>query len=313
MGRNITLDYFKVLFSLLVITIHIPYAFQSDTFSFWWYISNGLARMAVPFFFIVNGYFFANKIDKPEAIKKYIIHLLIIYTTWFIIYLRPYIYQNEELNIINDLRLDILLETFFWGYFHLWYLPALIGGIILLVILNKLIKKSSIIIIVITILYIIGYILEPYKTSLYSVRNGLFMGLPFIALGYYLNKIDINKIKPQYIIPISAFFLLTLFIESSYAYRTLSTRDIYLSLLPLCTSIFVLIIKFSKNVPPKKYYYYLGYLSSAIYFSHVYIIFKTFTLFSDVSAMERLIIVIFTTIPISIIITYINKRIKIFL
>lgn len=313
MERNITLDYFKILFSLLVITIHIPYEFSRESLDAWWYIPNGLARMAVPFFFITNGYFFANKMNNLKATKKYMIHLLIIYTTWFIIYLRPFIYQNEELNIIGDLRFDILLETFFWGYFHLWYLPALICGIILLILLNKLIKKDIIIISIVSLLFIAGYILEPHKTSLYSVRNALFMGLPFIAIGYYLRKIELNKIKPLYIIIVFSISLLTLIFESYNAHRALHTRDIYLSLLPLCGTAFLFIMKFSKSIPTKKYHLYLGNLSAAIYFSHVYIIFKTFTVFRDVSSMERLLIVLAVTIPVSIFIIFINKRIKIFL
>lgn len=313
MQRNITLDYFKIFLSILVIAIHIPYPYQTEgALNWWWYIPNGIARIAVPFFFIINGYFFAKKIDDTKAIKKYLIHLLIIYTTWFIIYLRPFIYQTEQSSIFSDFRIDILLEAYVMGYFHIWYLPALIGGIILLVLLKKMIRHDVVILIIALLLYITGYILEPGKESLYFVRNGLFFGFPFIAIGYYIHKIDIKNIKNQYIILIASVMLILLLVEAFISYKTLHTRDLYLSLLILCPSLFLLTTKYSILKESNKYSLYLGSLSSAIYFSHVYVIFKSFTIF-EVTPITRFFVVLLITIPVSIFIIFVNKRIKIFL
>lgn len=313
MERNVTLDYFKIFFSILLITAHIYYPYQAGKFYIGWYIPEGIARIGVPFFFLVNGYYFAKKINDYKAIKKYLGHLFIIYTTWFIIYLRPFIYRTEEFYIIDDLRIDVLLEKYFWGIFHLWYLPALITGIILLVLCKKLIKKNLPIVIISIFLYIIGYILEPMRTDLSNFRNGLFIGFPFIAIGYCLRSIDFKNIKDLHLITLSLLLLVFLIFESTLAQKVGFKRDIYIPLIFLCPALFILIQKHSTFKLSSKYYDYIGNLSSAIYFSHMYIIFKSNTIFKDISIIERFLIVSFISVLVSFLIVFLNKRIKIFL
>lgn len=313
MERNVTLDYFKILFSILIITIHLYYPYEAGLLNLRWYIPEGIARIGVPFFFLVNGYYFARKINDAKAIKKYLVHLLIIYTTWYIIYLRPQILRVEQVDIINDLRIDILLEKYFWGIFHLWYLPALFFGILILVFLKKIIKKNSIILTLSLILFLVGYILQSMDTDYIVFRNGLFFGFPFIAIGYCIKSFDIKKIKNLHLIVLFILLLSTLFIESTYAKETFCRKDLYLSLIFLAPVLFVLILKHSSYKSPNRYNEYLGSLSSAIYFSHMYIIFKSDTIFGGISIVEKFLIVTFMSILVSIFIIFINKRIKIFL
>ena len=49
MERNIRLDYFRIILSLLVITIHAQFLFSENSL-IGWLISNGIARIAVPCF-----------------------------------------------------------------------------------------------------------------------------------------------------------------------------------------------------------------------------------------------------------------------
>jgi len=59
MKRNPALDYLKIVLSILVIAIHItPLAIYDIEH----YIRNGIARTAVPVFYIINGYFLYNAI-----------------------------------------------------------------------------------------------------------------------------------------------------------------------------------------------------------------------------------------------------------
>lgn len=83
MGRNITLDYFKMFLCILIITIHIPPLFSEQLNEIYgWFIYNGIARTAVPIFFIINGYFLHNKIHRWEIVKKYLSKLTIIYISF---------------------------------------------------------------------------------------------------------------------------------------------------------------------------------------------------------------------------------------
>jgi surface polysaccharide O-acyltransferase-like enzyme len=309
--RNITLDYFKVVLSILVITIHIPYL-DSIYPPVSWYLPNSLARIAVPCFFLINGYFFSKKMDNTKAVKKYLIHLFIIYTVWFIIYLRPYLFQRGQTNILEYFTIDSCLDLNFWGYIHLWYLPALIAGVVIIVLLRKIIKSDTVIFVIAIMLFITGCFLEPAIQYLHYARNGLFFGFPFVFLGCAMNKIDIRKLKTRTLLiaTIAGFILLSG--ESFYTSRVSSIYDMYISLLVFCPAIFLLILKLSIYRETNTYYSYLGPLSSAIYFAHVYVMFKSITLF-EVSSLNRFIFVLFITIPVAILIIFINKRIKIFL
>lgn len=313
MERNVTLDYFKIILSILIITIHIYYPYQTGQFYIGWYIPEGIARIGVPFFFLVNGYYFANKIGNFNSVKKYLIHLLIIYTTWFIIYLKHSLERSDQFYIISDFRLDLLLEKYLDGIFHLWYLPALFFGIMLLIFLKKIIKKDSAILLISIVLYTLGCILQLMKTDYSLFRNGLFFGFPFIAIGYYLRGIDLKKIKNQYLVILVILFLISLSIESTYAMKIVFRKDLYFSLIFLVPTIFLLLLKHSKYKSPNKYYEYIGSLSSAIYFSHMFVIHELENIYKDISVVEKFLIITFISFFVSILIIFINKRIKIFL
>ena len=81
MQRNITLDYYKIALSILVISIHIQSLFSVDSL-LGWFISNGIARIAVPSFFLISGYYLYDKMGDRMVVKKYLLHLLVIYIVW---------------------------------------------------------------------------------------------------------------------------------------------------------------------------------------------------------------------------------------
>jgi surface polysaccharide O-acyltransferase-like enzyme len=299
--RNITLDYFKIFLSILVITLHLG-ARLIDSHPLWnWFISQGIARIAVPCFFIINGYYLAKKINDFDATKKYIVHLLVVYTTWFFLYDIFYTKQFTPL---------ILLQDFMLGAFHLWYVISLIYGCILLFILKKRIKNDYILLLLAVLLFFAGIILEGMKVN---IRNGLFMGFPFIFCGYYIksNESLVSKIKDIYLIPFTLLCCTMLLIESFFAFRAYVAHDIYISLIILCPLIFILILKHSTYRPNNNYLMILGSIASAIYFIHPFII----LFLSNIEfpyTMIRFVIVCLLSFISSIFIIYINRYIKIF-
>ncbi len=77
MERNITLDYFKIFLSVLVITIH----FHSKSADYYSdlatsFICNGIARIAVPCFFIING-FYLYRLKDRKSIGNYLSKILV--------------------------------------------------------------------------------------------------------------------------------------------------------------------------------------------------------------------------------------------
>lgn len=298
--RNVTLDYYKLFLSFWIVVIHMGPMFNSEILS--WFTSESIARIAVPSFFLINGFYFANKVNKMKDIIKYLMHLLIIYIVWAAIYLKYYI------------SADAFTFYCFNGFFHLWYVPALIVGIIMLVLLKKIVRKDLIILIIGILLYIIGYVMEFEATFLYEVRNGIYFGFPLIAIGYYCRTMDIaNKIKTSYIIIALIIGILALFAES-YLIYTISTkgRDLYLSSLIVAPTAIMLTIKYPKYKKGELYTTYLAHLGSAIYFCH-FLVIKEFTIFEDKEAIYRFPFILLLTVILSIIIIAVNKRIKIFL
>ncbi|NRY33512.1 surface polysaccharide O-acyltransferase-like enzyme [Clostridium beijerinckii] len=71
-------DVLRLVFAIAVVSIHTM-AFKSVNDDLWIATSMGIARLAVPFFFMVSGYFLYNRIASEKEPKSTIKHLLRIY------------------------------------------------------------------------------------------------------------------------------------------------------------------------------------------------------------------------------------------
>lgn len=304
MERNITLDYFKLFLAILVITIHLPIESTTSKWLYWLYhegFSNGLARIAVPCFFILNGYFL--DINNKIKVKKYISHIGILYVVWMLFYLPTYSYLDAK----------SILITIIGGYKHLWYLIALVEVVIVLYLINKIIKKKVFLLIVALLLFVCGYIVElnyPYATDIdiYKFRNFLFIGLPFVLLGNLMKNIDVSKYKKllKIFLPIS---LLIFFIEVFVSYHYLYIADIYLSLFFVCPLFLILLLNYPRYVSVSND---IGLYSLAIYLIHPFIIKIVLGIFIEDTIYLFPLVTILTIISSSMIIKA-NKSFKIFL
>lgn len=61
MKRNIVLDIYKIILSLMVVGIHIRFFYDFNN-QIGYILNQGIFRLAVPSFFIINGYFFLKLI-----------------------------------------------------------------------------------------------------------------------------------------------------------------------------------------------------------------------------------------------------------
>ncbi len=303
MERNIWLDYFKIILSILVVTIHMQPLFGNYDFG-GWAISNGVARIAVPSFYIINGYFIASKIGDNAAIKRYLLHIFIIYITWSIIYIPTY---------IGDIELRSLVTFFFFGYYHLWFLPGLILGIVILAIVCKYIKRENTVLGISFFPFVAGYILEYSQLLPYRIFycNGIFFSFPFLAIGYYIRKKNmVQEVKKDvYIHSLIVISLLSLLIESYCSMQRDVVQNFYLSLYILCPAIILCILKRPKKIGQK---YGISNISAGIYYIHILVITEIIPL-NDSYNIYRLPLVVILSVLLSIFIIRINKRIKIFL
>lgn len=312
MERNITLDYFKVFLSILVITIHVQPLFQPDS-SIGFLISNGLARIAVPCFFIINGYYGFNKLSSFESTTKYITRIISIYFTWVIIYILV-----DIIRLGKDFDAQKLLIIIPFGYGHLWYLVSLFTGFFMLFIFNKIIKNKNILFTVCILLFLIGCCLQTFwgvKTfeNLYKTRNALFMGVPFIFLGSYIKSVEdkIRNIKNTPLLVLIILNLCLLIGESYYCFIHDSGKDLYFSLIVLCPLIIVYVLNHSKYTINKGY---VGLIASGIYYVHIISMYIIEKIYPDPELkIYALPFIILVSVILSMIIIKINKYIKIFL
>ena len=90
-------DIAKFIMAIFVVTLH-AHPLLDISFNLNYAVTNGLTRVAVPYFFMASGFLLFRKmsfheLDMPR-IKKYLIHIFRLYIVWTIIYLPIIIYTG---------------------------------------------------------------------------------------------------------------------------------------------------------------------------------------------------------------------------
>lgn len=195
-------DVIKYIAAIMVICIHCSQIFPQEYVDY--FIKNIVCRIAVPFFFISSAYFIRKgSYDKENYVKGYLKTLTKSYLLWSLVFIPiglDWIYQN--LNIAgNLLPIAFILGLIHVGtYYHLWYIPAMIFSVF---IVDKLLKRISYktLFCISILLYLFGS-LETYYgfislgmfkdffdtliTVIFTTRSGLFYGMIFVVIGFYI-------------------------------------------------------------------------------------------------------------------------------
>lgn len=206
------LDRFRILAAILVIAIHTSplesYSADADFF-----FTRILARAAVPFFFMVTGQFvlspqLASRTRAPgtvrsgrgreqRAVWSYLGKLALVYGGCVAVYLPLGIYAGHYRGLTLGKAVQMLV--FEGTFYHLWYFPACMLGILLVTLLGRFLGLRGTLL-VSGALYVIGLLGDSYYgvvqripalSGVYDVifqispytRNGLFFAPLFLALG----------------------------------------------------------------------------------------------------------------------------------
>ncbi|WP_120506572.1 acyltransferase family protein [Rahnella bruchi] len=314
--RNQLADVFRLVLILMVIAIHVGVFSENPLLSF--YTVDGFFRIAVPIFFIINGFYFQKQITDSFKFKKWLKRVVLLFMSWQMIYLPLYFPVNE----INSNHLAVFFSELIFGYHHLWYIAAMATGGVGLYFL----KNRSRIMIICVGLFLAGTLLQYMRVFLqpdslyYKVfsqywifRNGLFFGFPMMYIGSYLarhnviQKINADKVKIALILGIT---LLTseLAVVYFYIFKGDSYHiDFILSLLLVAPVLFVLLMKNSaiyfKGFNTKN----LALICSAMYFIHPYVIFLLTTA-ENLPSNEIYVLTVVLTLLLSLFLFSLRKR-----
>ena len=224
-NRTDSIDFLKAICAFLIICIHAP--FPGEVGSYF----TALARIAVPIFFMISGFFY-NKEKLVGQIKKITILFIssnLLYVFWSVVY--GFVSGNHiSVTIKSMLKFVLLNDSPFGG--HLWYLGAILYVLLIVLVVEK-INLMKLLYAVTPILLLGDLVLGKYAILIWGrefsyilVRNFIFVGIPYFTIGMMMKE---KKLRLSgWTIPI---FILTTFCERFLlvSLNANAARDHYLS------------------------------------------------------------------------------------
>lgn len=260
-----SIDIAKFIAAIFVVAIHSnPLIEISPLLDF--IVCNGIARLAVPFFFITSAYFFFS--NGCSGGPRYCNRLLILYLLWFIVSLPKTIFDRF---VCSEYSLGETIFRFIRSFFVTstfsgsWFIVSCIFCALLFSKLEQLEdqNRTVITIVISAVSYFwcvftsefgncfdnlgISGFYKIYELIFSKPYCSIIVGIPYFAIGRYFAKhsqqiIDkaSNKKRLLSLVPLLIFLLAEVYI--SYAYNLGLSSDCYLFLLPCITVIFPLIL-----------------------------------------------------------------------
>jgi Acyltransferase family len=310
MKRNIALDILKLIMSFMVIGIHAHFLSDlSPTGSF--LAGNGLFRLAVPVFLLINGFFFSSVLNKNKS-RVWFKRVIQLYLFWMLCYSWYWFEGSLE-------SIPAFVTTLFFGYYHLWYIPGMIGAALILIPLKDM--KTPALLSIIIIMSLAGILIQylgsygivprPPENHFWNYewfhRNFAFFGFPYFALGYLIKRTDlVNRISRNKALLSTVLGLALLMGESFFNYLQPGRSggfDNYISVLILCPAIFLFFLKL--EIPSETRI--VASISSAVYFIHIFFI-KSLPVIFDMGATMLTLLTIVFSVAASFIVIFINKK-----
>lgn len=291
-----------------------------------------IARIAVPIFFMISGYFY-KKEKAINNIKKILGVFIKANLLYFFIRIVLILISSSNLKHAINMWFSseailkfILLNESPFGY-HLWYLGAVLY-VYLFVYFFRLNKFTKIILSV--ALYNIGVILGQYSNILFNItfdesvsRNAIFLGIPFFLIGMLMKEKE-NYIEEKLknnnhiILQICVIFIVVVIclLEQRIIWRLgyEGSGDVFFitPILSIIVFAFFNYYKFETKNKIVKIFSYLGReYSTRIYILHPVIIMGINIIFKNkYNNFIELFVVAIVVFALSILFSYILKRVN---
>lgn len=281
-NRNQITDIFRLILISMVVAIHVDVFPMFSSLNF--FTVDGYFRMAVPIFFIINGYFFQYYVTDKAQFRKWLYRAVLLFVVWQIIYLPMYLPRDG----FTAQHTAVFISELLFGYHHLWYIAAMATGGIFLYYL----KDAKFTLLLCIALFMIGWFLQYARLFIHTdgmlfkvfsqywiFRNGLFFGFPMMYIGACIAKNDlierVSKTACYYFLALSLLCLsLELWLTKNYLFTQMSYHiDFIVSLLVFCPSLFILLMKSDRVYFTHFNSKSLALVASAVYFIHPYVIY----------------------------------------
>ena len=196
MTRNLSVDALRLFLALLVVTIHANFAKESHPVA-GYVVTTYLARVAVPLFFMISGYYFFHVLQRDRA-RPWLLHALKLYLVWTAAYL-PLVWiahpDYTPAQTVQSMLTRLLIADWF-----LWFVHALpLVGLLTLWLRDR---RPVPMLWTLAALYLVAVVLQYLATydawagtphaawaeQIPVYRNFLFVGLPFFYLGYLIAR-----------------------------------------------------------------------------------------------------------------------------
>ena len=259
------LNVMKLVCAILVVMIHTMFFFSISE-DLWIGTSLGICRVAVPFFFILSGYFYYNlkdDISRNKQIKKYgMIFLKLVGVEALILspMVIAVVLQGNVFFLIKSILLIGITGS-------LWYISSMVIGLIFI---NEFLKKNKYLsLIVLSGLFFAfglmgdsyagifaGTIVEDmtflYKNIFMMMQVGITCSVPFLTIGILINRLNlIEKVKKVNLL--LSLGIIILLIEAFILYKTGIAVDynMYVSLLFVGPLLFIWTMRSNFKVSDK--------------------------------------------------------------
>ncbi|WP_410219547.1 acyltransferase [Paracoccus sp. (in: a-proteobacteria)] len=188
----------RIIACLAVILIHQKSFEYGDT-GYFYEALNQSARWAVPFFFVLSGYFMPAGRNWVSLTIKYFTRLFPVSVFWVAFYAWV---EGEPLWFLEGTRHTLAMLAYGGSGYHLWFLPSL-GVCLLIAAIVLQFFSAKVLFAVSAVLFSIGLLFGPYapvvldtpydEISLpFSTRNGACFGLIFVSLGVLLRRYEVE-------------------------------------------------------------------------------------------------------------------------
>lgn len=235
------LDYMRLVMAATILLAHCIVFGNSKVFGdATLYFNRWFACMVVPYFYSLTGFFIVFSNDISSSAKKMAIKLFKLYVIWSLLYFPIHVLNyissnNKTVYVMNAIRQFVI------GNFPLWFLWGGSIGIAVFFVLYNITKanmKQMMRIAFIVFLFGSAYkyaillnkgfvniiksfgVVGSFALTDDFVRNGVFFGFPFIALGMYIGECYKKNSNPGLRETIVGLFLSLVFglIEVKLAY-----------------------------------------------------------------------------------------------